>query len=107
MRGLRKGARHLQQNAAAGAVVGRAVVDVVALGVGIDAEMIVVRGVEDRRFRPGLAPGTRADDVGADVAADAAFDMCARSRTGSSTAWNARACRRGRWPGRDRRDRPA
>ena len=47
LRRLRKGPRHFQQNAAAGAVVGRAVVDVVALGVGIDAEMIVVRGVEN------------------------------------------------------------
>ena len=60
--GLRKGARHFEQNAAAGAVVGRTVVDVVALGVGIDAEMIVVRGVENRvacqALRPGRAPTT-------------------------------------------------
>ncbi len=44
---LRKGARQFQKNAAAGAVVGRAVVDVVALGVRVDAEVVVVRGVEN------------------------------------------------------------
>ena len=51
---LRKGAGHLQQDAAAGAVVGRAVVDVVAFGVGIDAEMIVVGGVKHSLIRPSL-----------------------------------------------------
>ena len=44
--GLRKGARHLQQNAAAGAVIRRAVVNVVALRVGVDSQVIVVRAVE-------------------------------------------------------------
>ncbi len=43
---LRKGAGQLKKDAAAGAVVGCAVVDVVAFCVGVDAEVIVVRGVE-------------------------------------------------------------
>ena len=47
LRRLRERARHFHQNAAAGAVVGGAVVDVVAFRIGIDAEMIVVRGIED------------------------------------------------------------
>ena len=45
--GGRPGLRDFQQDAAAGAVVDRAVVDVVAFGPGVDAEVIVVRGVED------------------------------------------------------------
>src|ERR1700761_4970525 len=45
--GLRKGPREFQQNSAAGAVIRRAVVDVVALRVGIDTEMIVVRSVQN------------------------------------------------------------
>ena len=75
---LGKGAGHFDEDAAAGAVVGRSVIDVVALGVGIDTEMVVVCGVEDsvvRRARSGNA----AYDVGTDVAADAAFNMALKA----------------------------
>ena len=48
--GLREGPGQFEKDAAAGAVVGGAVVDVVAFRVGIDAEVIVVRGVEHGVF---------------------------------------------------------
>ena len=74
--GLRVGAGKLKENAAAGSVVGGAVVDVVALCVWIDAEVVVVRAVEN-----GLALGCAwhsANDVGAVVAANAALHMRAQ-----------------------------
>jgi len=43
---LGKSPRQFQQNPAAGSVVSRAVVDVVALGVGIDSQMVVMGGIK-------------------------------------------------------------
>ncbi len=40
--------RQLQQNAAAGSVVGRAVVDIVARRIGTNAQVVVVRGKHHR-----------------------------------------------------------
>ncbi len=77
-RRLRKRSRQFQQDSAARAVIGRAVIDVVALGIGIDAEMIVMRCVDD-----GIAArlGSRhaAHYVRAHVMAHAAFNVSAKS----------------------------
>src|SRR5208282_1189318 len=72
--GLGKGASQLKKDSAAGAVVGSAVVDVVALRVRVDAEMVVVGGIEDTLIRRACS-GHAAYDIRADIAADAALDM--------------------------------
>jgi hypothetical protein len=51
--GLGVGAGEFEEDAAAGPVVCRAVVDAVSFGVGIDAEVVVVGGVEDGVLRAG------------------------------------------------------
>ena len=74
------GARHLEDHGYAGAVVGRAVVDVVAGHIGDEAEVVVVGGVEDglvcmsQPWRgPWVTePGEDGDDVGALEGADSA-----------------------------------
>ncbi len=58
-----EGARLLDQMSEAGAVVDRAIVDAVAIGVGLaDAEMVPVRGVDHRLVRARRA-GQDADDI--------------------------------------------
>src|ERR1019366_9104778 len=62
----------------AGAVVSSSVVDFVPLGVGVDAEMVVMRGVEDRLICR-VDAGHAADDVGRYVSANAALDVAFES----------------------------
>ena len=94
LRGLRKGAGHLKQNAAAGAVVGSAVIDVVALGVGVDARDGRSARCRERHCRRMLAPATRAYDIRADIAAHAAFNMGAQADMEVRLGMESAVCRR-------------
>ena len=72
-----EGARLLDQLGNAGAVVDRAIVDAVAIGVGLaDAEMVPVGGVDDRLVGPRGA-GQQADDIvrGDDLGLGVAVDV--------------------------------
>ena len=71
---LRESAGHFDEDAAACAVVGSAIVDVVAFGVRVDAEVIVMGGVEHGLVGRGCSRDA-AYDIGADVAADSALDV--------------------------------
>jgi len=51
LRGLRVGASEFKEDSATGAVVGSSVVDAIPFGVWIDAEVVVMRGVEDGALR--------------------------------------------------------
>ena len=62
-RRLGEGAGLLDDVRDAGRIVERAIIDAVAIGVGqADAEMVMVRGVDDRLVGP-LGPGKPADDI--------------------------------------------
>ena len=64
LRGGGIGARHFQQDAAAGGVVHRAVVDVVARLLGMDAEVVVMSAVEDGLIlHPGIGAGQHGNHV--------------------------------------------
>ena len=71
-----EGAGHLHDHGGSGAVVSCAVEDVVfaGLGVGLDAEVVVVGGVDDRLVATAFSAGDHADDVGGLEAADGADD---------------------------------
>ena len=53
-----------EKDAAAGAIVGGTIVDAIALRIRIDAEMIVMRGIEHSVFRTRGRTGHATDNVG-------------------------------------------
>src|SRR6185437_1287347 len=71
----RPGAGQLQQNAAAGSVVDCAVEDLVAFQGGINAEVIVMGGVEHGLIGVSCRTGQDADNVGGFVGAYGGFDV--------------------------------
>ncbi len=76
LRELRPDAGEFEEHAAAGGVVGGAVVDVVAGHAGDEAEVVEVGGVEDGLILPcGGCAGQDADYVGRLEGADDAFDV--------------------------------
>ena len=80
-------ARNLQQDAAAGRIVERAVVDVVARHAGHDAEMIVVRAVHDGLvLQLGIGARQHGNDVVGIEGANLADHVSPSAFAGSITA---------------------
>src|SRR5215469_2308612 len=64
LRALAEGANQLEQDATTGGVVVRAVIDIVARHVGANAQVIVVRGVEDGLvFKLQVRAGQHTDNI--------------------------------------------